>query len=184
MASKIGLLHSGGKPIWQCVARWANHLVTVCNSQGHSYIQLVRSSCDLKGEYTTDEADDFSIADILLGEEAWAPYPRHTVNSYRGDEVYTEIIVSSHYNSWAMLRNSDRTDTSTDSIIQDHIHLLSTNQLWVRILTQCRQGYEILSTAVGSSLNNDPATVKKEVIKRALLSNIPLDGKQLDISWE
>ena len=83
-----------------------------------------------------------------------------------------------------MFRNPDGTDTSADCIIQDHMHLLSTNRLQVRILAQRQQGYEILSAAMGSSLNNDAATVKKEIIKRVILSKIPLDGKQFDISWE
>ena len=106
MTSKIGLLHNGEKPIWQCAGRCANHLVTVCNSQGHSRIQVVRSSYDLKGEYTAEEVDAYSITDIPLGEEAWAPYLRQTVNSHQGDGVYTEIIVSSNYNIWAMLQKS------------------------------------------------------------------------------
>ena len=129
MTSKIGLLHNGEKPIWQCAGRCANHLVTVCNSQGHSRIQIVRSSYNLKGEYTAEEVDAYSITDIPLGEEAWAPYLRHTVNSHRGDGVYTKIIVYSNCTIWAMLRNSDGTDTSADCIVQDHMHLFLTNRL-------------------------------------------------------
>ena len=87
MTSKIGLLHKGDKPIWQCAAQWMAHLASVRKSLGHSHIQIVHSSCDLKGEYTEEEADAYSTADIPLGEEAWAPYLRNTVNSHRGDGV-------------------------------------------------------------------------------------------------
>ena len=52
------------------------------------------------------------------------------------------------------------------------------------ILAQRRWGCEILSAAVSSSLNDNPARVKEEVITRACLENIPLDDKQFDISWE
>ena len=64
------------------------------------------------------------------------------------------------------------------------MHLTSTNNLEVQILAQRQHRYEILSAAVESSLNDDTATVKEEVIKRAHLAKIPLDDKQFDISWE
>jgi len=182
MTSKIGILHKGDKPIWECVARWTNHLASVANSKGHSHIRLVRSSCNLKGEYTEGEADAYSTADIPLGQEAWDPYLRNTVNSHRGDGAYTEIIVISAYNIWAMLRYPMGIDTTADCITQDHAHLLSVANLEIRILAQRRWGYEILSGAVGSSLNDNPDRVKEEIIKRARQANIPLDDKQFDIS--
>ena len=126
MTSRIGLLHKGDKPIWQCAAQWANHLATVGTSLGHSHIQIIRSSCDLRGKYTDEEADAYSTADIPLEEETWAPYLRNTVNSHQGDGVYTEIIVNSGYNIWAMLQNLDGLDKSANCIIQDHMHLLTT----------------------------------------------------------
>ena len=129
MTSKIGLLHNGDKPIWQCTAQWANHLVAVCNSQGHSHIRIVSSSCDLKGKYIDEEADAYSIADIPLGGEAWAPYLRHAVNSHRGDGVYTKIIVSSNYNIWAMLRNPDgcmEADVRSDGLASSNSRVFRT----------------------------------------------------------
>ena len=66
ITSKIGLLHKGDKPIWQCAARWTSHLASVGSSLGHSHIQIVRSSCDLKGEYTDEEADTYNTAEISL----------------------------------------------------------------------------------------------------------------------
>ena len=136
MTFKIGLYHSGGKLIWMNVAWWANHLVTVCNSRDHSHITIVHSLCGLKGEYTSNEADQFSIADIPLGEEAWAPYLRQTLNSYRGDGASTEVIIYSNYNIWAMLQNPAGIESSDDYIVQDHMYFLTTNWLQVRILDQ------------------------------------------------
>ena len=37
---------------------------------------------------------------------------------------------------------------------------------------------------MGSSLNDDAATVKEEIIKQARLSKITFDSKQFDIQWE
>ena len=64
------------------------------------------------------------------------------------------------------------------------MHLLNTANLEVRILAQRQHGYEILSATVGSSLNNNAARLKEEVIKRDRLEKIPLDDKKIDISWE
>ena len=115
MTYRIGFYHSREKPIWMTVSQWANHLVTVYNSKGHSRITVVHSSCNLKGEYTPNEADPISIANVTLGEE-----------TCRGYGASTEVIISSNYNIWAMLQNPDGTDSSADCIIQDHMHLLST----------------------------------------------------------
>ena len=83
-----------------------------------------------------------------------------------------------------MLRYPTTIDSPNDCSVQDHVHLLTTNRLQVWILTQRRHGYEILSAAVESSLNDDAVTVKREIIKWANLDDILLDGKQFDISWE
>ena len=60
-----------------------------------------------------------------------------------------------------MLQHPTGIDSSNDCIVQDHVHLLTTNQLQVRILTQRRHGYKLLSVAVGSNRNDDAETVKR-----------------------
>ena len=62
--------------------------------------------------------------------------------------------------------------------------MLTTNRLHMQILAQRQPGYNILFSAVRSSLNDDAATVKQEMIKQANLADIPIDGKQFDTSWE
>ena len=91
--------------MWMNVVWCAQILVTVCNSRGHFHITIVHFLCNLKGEYASNEAAQFSIVDIPLGEDAWAPYPRQTVNSHRGDGASTEVIICSNYNVYVMIHN-------------------------------------------------------------------------------
>ena len=70
MIFKIGISHSGTAPIWQSTARWIQNLANISNSRCQSHIRLVSSPYVQQGEYTTDEMDMISYADVLLVEES------------------------------------------------------------------------------------------------------------------
>ena len=79
------------------------NLASVYNLNGHSHIGLIRYPYALQGQYTSNEVDMINTADIPLDESLWDPYLPHTTTSHRGDGCYTEVIVQSLYNIWAML---------------------------------------------------------------------------------
>ena len=70
MIFKIGISHSGTAPIWKSTARWIQNLANVSNSRCQSHIGLVSSPYGQQGEYTANEMDMISYADVLLVEES------------------------------------------------------------------------------------------------------------------